>query len=72
MRDVDMIETALQDRQRKVSAYRLELIQSHALLKEELEKVKLADRELHEISDLLAKLHNQKVWYRPKKVYVSG
>jgi len=25
-----------------------------------------------EIQDLRAKLHHQKIWYRPKKDYVSG
>jgi len=29
--------------------------------------------EMHEIQDLLGRLHHQKVWYRPKdKTYVSG
>tara|TARA_B100000902_G_C27216801_1_gene867439 strand:+ start:813 stop:1034 length:222 start_codon:yes stop_codon:yes gene_type:complete len=29
--------------------------------------------EMHEIQDLLGRLHEQKVWYRPSdKVYVSG
>lgn len=70
--DVDMIEHALRDRQRKVSSYRLELAQIEIKSEEELRKAELADQELREISDLLARLHDKKVWYRPKKVYVSG
>lgn len=73
VRDIDMIEHALRDRQRKVSSYRLELAQIEIKSKEELENVKFADIELVEISDLLGRIHDQKVWYRPKKkVYVSG
>ena len=72
VRDIDMIEHALRDRQRKVSSYRLELAQIEIKSKEELGKAELADQELHEISDLLARLHDQKIWYRPKKVYISG
>ena len=72
VRDIDMIERALRDRQCKVSTYRLELTQKDIKSKEELKKSKLAVQELHEISDLLARLHDQKNWYRPKKVYVSG
>lgn len=70
--DIDMIEHALRDRQRKVSSYRLEIAQIEIKSKEELRKAELADQELHEISDLLARLHDQKIWYRPKKVYISG
>jgi len=31
-----------------------------------------SDADKKEIVDLLAKLYHQKVWYRPKKDYVSG
>jgi len=58
--DIDMIEHALRDRQRKVSAYWLELAQIDNKSKEELEKSKLANIELQEISDLLSRLHDQK------------
>jgi len=30
------------------------------------------DADKREIQELRAKLHHQKVWYRPKKDYVSG
>jgi len=70
--DIDMIEHALRDRQRKVSAYWLELAQIDNKSKEELEKSKLANIELQEISDLLSRLHDQKTWYRPKENYIGG
>jgi tRNA splicing endonuclease len=73
VRDIDMIEHALRDRQRRVSTHRLTLIESTIKAKEEIKGVQLADQELLEITDLLARLHNQKNFYRPKnKVYVSG
>lgn len=73
VRDINMIEHALRDRQRQVSVYRVTLNESEFKSKEDLENIKLADRELIEISDLLGRIHDQKVWYRPKKkVYVSG
>ena len=28
--------------------------------------------EMHEIQELLGRLHNQKNWYRPKDKFVSG
>ena len=41
----------------------IELIE-HALLSQEQTK---------EVRELLAKIHHQKIWYRPKdKIYVSG
>ena len=30
------------------------------------------DKDKREIQELRAKLHHQKVWYRPQKDYVSG
>ena len=72
VRDIDMIEHALRDRQRKVSMHRLTLIESTIKAKEEIKGVELADQELHEISDLLGRLHDQKIWYRPKnEIYIS-
>jgi hypothetical protein len=31
-----------------------------------------AKEEMHEIQELLGRLHNQKNWYRPKDKFVSG
>ena len=72
VRDIDIIEHALRDRIRKVSQHRMTVIESTIKAKEELQSVKLADQEITEIDQLLARIHDQKVWYRPKKVYVSG
>jgi hypothetical protein len=30
------------------------------------------DKDKKDIVELLAKIHHQKIWYRPKKQYVSG
>ena len=72
VRDIDIIEHALRDRLRKVSLHRMTVIESTIKAKEELQSVKLADQEMVEIDQLLARIHDQKVWYRPKKGYVSG
>lgn len=65
VKDIDMIEHALRDRQRKVSLNRITIIESTIKPVEELESVKLHDKELRAIDDLLARLHNQKEWYNP-------
>ena len=62
--DMDLIETALRGSVASLS---------HAALDEEA--IGKADREatLRRIHDLLGKLHDQKVFYRPKdKVYLGG
>ena len=65
VKDIDMIEHALRDRQRKVSLNRITVIESTIKLPEELDSVKLHDKELSAITDLLARLHDQKEWYNP-------
>ena len=65
VKDIDMIEHALRDRQRKVSLNRITTIESTIKPAEELESVKLHDKELSAIVDLLARLHDQKEWYNP-------
>lgn len=38
-----------------------------------IEQALLSMEQTAEVRDLLGRLHNQKIWYRPKnKVYVSG
>jgi len=46
----------------------IELIDRALFLAQE----KADDAGKREIQNVRAKLHHQKVWYRPKKVYVSG
>ena len=65
VKDIDMIEHALRDRQRKVSLNRITVIESTIKPAEELESVKLHDKELNAIVGLLARLHDQKEWYNP-------
>lgn len=72
VRDIDIIEHALRDRMHKVSMHRMTLIGNTIKGKEEIESIQLADQELNELHDLLAKLHDQKIWYRPAGQYVGG
>ena len=65
VKDIDMIEHALRNRQRKVSLNKITIIESTIKPAEEIESVKLHDKELSAIDDLLARLHNQKEWYNP-------
>ena len=62
-RDIEIIETALR---RKVSEKMYQIIDD----RKAAEKLR---REAKETADLLARIHHQKNWYRPKnKLYVSG
>jgi len=62
VRDIEVIEHAL-----RAKAGRRGIAIASGNYSEELRK------EMLEIQELLGKLHDQKVWYRPKeKTYVSG
>ena len=62
MRDIEVIEHAL-----RAKAGRRGITIASGNYSDELR------REMLEIQELLGKLHDQKVWYRPKeKTYVSG
>jgi hypothetical protein len=52
----------------KLNVKDIELIERALFLAQE----KADDAGKREIQDLRAKLHHQKIWYRPKKDYVSG
>jgi hypothetical protein len=52
----------------KLSVRDLELIEQALFLAQ----TNADDAGKREIQELRAKLHHQKVWYRPKKDYVSG
>ena len=58
--DVDVIETALRERVKSLSGARME--------QASLDNA----RELRAIKELLGRLHNQKVFYRPKQGYIGG
>ena len=62
VRDIEIIEQAL-----RAKAGRRGLAIASGETSEKLKE------EMDEIQDLLGRIHNQKIWYRPKdKIYVSG
>jgi len=74
--DLDMIETALRARKSELSKRRLRLLTAAdpgADIAAELDQI---NTDLSQTQDLLGRLHNQKVFYRPKHVsaapYVGG
>ena len=73
VRDVEIIELALQQQMRKLNVRRETAIESTIKPVWELESVREIDAELKEIHQLLGRLYNQKNFYRPKnKIYVGG
>lgn len=71
--DIDLIENALNYQIGRLLERRLTHIESTIVPEGELESVKEIDAEVTVIRDLLGRIHNQKVWYRPRnKIYVSG
>lgn len=68
--DVDLIEEALRARGRELSNMRLALSGDNPA---HLESIKVIDSDMREGEDLLGRLHDQKIFYRPKAgAYVSG
>lgn len=64
--DIDLIEAALHVTKRDLSLERLE---TSAMLPADT----ASDDSLRQIDDLLGRLHNQKIFYRPlKEPYVGG
>jgi hypothetical protein len=70
--DLDLIETALQARKKDLSLKRLALASGDAA-PAELARI---DQVLSDTHDLLGRLHNQKIFYRPKSTddapYIGG
>src|SRR6056297_2408613 len=70
--DLELIETALQERKKGLSLKRLEMVSGDSA-DEELRRI---DETLSETHELLGRLHNQKVFYRPREIhgapYVGG
>lgn len=75
LNDLDRIETALRTQKKELSMARLDLL-ANAGNAETATQVSALDAELSEIHELLGRLHNQKVFYRPgqgaKAPYISG
>jgi hypothetical protein len=68
--DIDLIEESLRARGRELSSMRLALSEENPA---HLEPIRVIDADLREGEDLLGRLHNQKIFYRPVgKVYVGG
>ena len=72
IRELELVEHALRDKLNRLSVNRMTIIESTIKPETELDSVKRLDREMKEINSILGKLHNQKLWYRPKDKYVSG
>lgn len=71
--DVDLIEKSLNDRVSRLTELRLTHIESTIQPVEDNLRVKQIDNEVSKIQDLLGRIHNQKIWYRPRQeVYVGG
>ncbi|MFO7770110.1 hypothetical protein HAT86_02520 [Roseovarius gahaiensis] len=65
--DIDLIEEALHQSKRELAG---KLVEADASDDAELRAV---DQSVRQIHDLLGRLHNQKVFYRPRQQpYVSG
>lgn len=62
LEDIDLIDSALSSEIMTLSQRRWTHPNEH----------KLIDARIKAIHELLGKIHNQKVWYRPKKNYVGG
>lgn len=67
--DLNHIEDSLSLKIAKLSLQRLE----YSKADQDADSIQLFDNQIRELQDLLAKLHSQKRWYRPKnKIYISG
>ena len=68
--DVDLIEEALRARGRELSGMRLALKEDNPA---HLESIRVIELDQRQNEELLGRLHDQKIFYRPKKaVYVGG
>jgi len=70
--DIELIEHALGKQLSRLSENRLTLVQSTIKPEHEISSVQEIDEKIKQINDLLGRLHNQKIWYRPKGTYVGG
>jgi hypothetical protein len=72
LRDIELIEDALRTRKAGLSARRLDLISGRGTDPEAVDEI---DAELLDMHALLGRLHNQKVFYRPRNAeapYIGG
>ncbi|MEO0370060.1 MAG: hypothetical protein AAF231_01255 [Pseudomonadota bacterium] len=68
--DIDLIESALRDKKRGLSEQAHE---DHCAVRDEVQLCEETTEEVREIHDLLGRLHNQKVFFRPRcQPYIGG
>jgi len=68
--DMDLIEAALRQTKSELSARVLPEVEQHDKTEDSIGE---ADETLRQIHDLLGRLHNQKVFYRPRRgAYIGG
>lgn len=68
--DMDLIETALRQTKSELSARAVPVAEQHDKTEG---SIRDADETLRQIHDLLGRLHNQKVFYRPRRgAYIGG
>ena len=68
--DVDLIEEALRARGRELSRMRLALTEENPA---HLESIRVIEQDQRGNEELLGRLHDQKIFYRPSKsVYIGG
>ena len=68
--DMELIESALRQTKSELSARAVPEAQQHDKTDD---SIKDADEALRQIHDLLGRLHNQKVFYRPRRgAYIGG
>ena len=70
--DINLIEEALNYQLSRLIERRQTYVESTIVPEAELESVKYIDYQISNVRELLGNLHNQKNWYRPSGVYVSG
>lgn len=70
--EIEMIENALKHKIRQLSMMRLNHTESTNICEDKLPRVKEIDDEIKAVNYLLGKIHNQKRWYRPEGIYISG
>ena len=68
--DVDLIEEALRARGRELSKMRLAFSEENPA---HLESIRVIEEDQRQTEELLGRLHDQKIFYRPEKgAYVGG
>jgi hypothetical protein len=70
IRDVDLIEEAMRARSRELCKMRRALSDENPA---DMESVRVIEADQRENEELLGRIHNQKIFYRPSaKTYVGG